>query len=312
MADGIRLPLVLKALGGMSVEAIARALLSKPETIKKRLTRSKKHLSSVKYEIPDDSELKSAIHRVHQCLYLMFNEGISTHYRDHENRRDICLSALRFLRLMLSENSNELSALRHTNNSVYSDSDTYALLALMHFHLARLDSRFDSSGQAIELNLQNRKLWDSNEIKIGAYAMASAMRLANGKPSVYLLEALIAFEHCRAKCFSKTDWPIIEQHYAALCSLSHSPLMQIAYAISLAHNRKFDKAVNILQGLSNGCGGELSQRVLASFAYVNALSGQVETAYSQAKQAKKQGLTDKEYACLIRQIEVSINVQSPV
>ena len=94
IADTYRLPLALKALCGLSVQAISRALLTKPETIKKRITRATAQLDGMLFEIPNDNEIDEALERVYQFLYLLFNEGISAHNPKPDSRNDICNAAL--------------------------------------------------------------------------------------------------------------------------------------------------------------------------------------------------------------------------
>lgn len=314
LPDNIRLPLVLKSLGGMSVEAIARALLVNPETIKKRLSRSKTLLSTAAYEIPANNALHAAISKVHQCLYLMFNEGLSAHHPNHQNRRDICLSAMRFLQLTLTSSTyfgasyhcdlpKEDVAKRKTPSLF--NADTYALLALMHLHLARLPARFDENGLAIELNLQDRHLWDIREVKHGAFCLGRALNMNRDKASEYLLEALISFEHSRASSFEKTDWSVIEQHYALLSEINPSPLVRLNHVISVGHTKKYTQAFTLLEAIDNKKNTHITQRILATKAYLYMLTGKVILANKFAALAKKEGLADRDYECLIRQINAA-------
>src|SRR5258706_14218433 len=45
--------------------------------------------------------------------------------------------------------------------------ETFALLALMHLHAARMTARQDSSGGLLLLEEQDRRLWDQQGVQIG-------------------------------------------------------------------------------------------------------------------------------------------------
>lgn len=80
--------------------------------------------------------------------------------------------------------------------------ETFALLALMHLHAARMPARQDGSGGLILLEEQDRALWDFREIQTGLEWLA---RSAEGETfSRYQPEAGIVAEHCLAPVFAET------------------------------------------------------------------------------------------------------------
>jgi RNA polymerase sigma-70 factor (ECF subfamily) len=70
---------------------------------------------------------------VHQVLYLLFNEGYSSSEGETAIRADLCEEAARLCHLLCS----------HTR---FRTPATHALMALMLFHAARLESRLDQRG----------------------------------------------------------------------------------------------------------------------------------------------------------------------
>ena len=124
-----RITLILKTLCGLSVPAIARALLTTEATINKRLYRTRAALRGVQFEIPGADDLPAARDTVHTALYLLFNEGhLST--ADKPILRELCRDAMLLTRLL-------------ADHPAIATSDTAALLALMCFNAARLESRLD-------------------------------------------------------------------------------------------------------------------------------------------------------------------------
>jgi RNA polymerase sigma-70 factor (ECF subfamily) len=286
-----RLPLALKTLCGMNVDAIARALLSKPETIKKRLTRAKRQLVEVQFEIPCDDELPAGLDRVHQCLYLLFNEGISAHNPNPASRNDICASALGFMRLIISEPR-------------FRNAESLSLTALMHLHYARLPSRFDIRGLPLTLMEQDRSTWLAPHLKLGMSLLQRALDSANSMPSVYLLEALIAFEHCRAKDFAQTQWQTIVQHYKVLLNINPSALNLLSAAVAMTEMGDGRDALALLDENEFIEYDAIKGHYFATLAYINWKRGQRETALAYADKARQAGLPQLDFNTLVRQIKV--------
>jgi RNA polymerase sigma-70 factor (ECF subfamily) len=95
---------------------------------------------------------------------------------------------------------------------VGADPHTFALLALMHSHLARLSSRVDGTGGLLLLEEQDRSRWDVQHVRVGTQWLA---RSADGDTfSRFCAEAAIAAEHCFAPTFRETRWREIVELYA--------------------------------------------------------------------------------------------------
>lgn len=282
-----RIPLALKALCGMSVDAIARALLSKPDTIKKRLTRAKQQLTGIQFEIPADEQLASSLDNVYLLLYLLFNEGISAHNPKPDSRVDVCASALGFMRLIIAQPR-------------FRCAESSALTALMHFHTARLASRFDLAGLPLTLAEQDRTAWLKPHLKLGMSLLQRALDDANQQPSRYLLEALIAFEHCRASSFAETNWQTIVQHYQALLAIDESVLHTVSAAVAFAHVGDSSTALALLDSESVAGQGAIQDRRYAAKSYIYWQIGQHHTAREWAEKAKEAGLPALDYETLIR------------
>src|SRR5205809_6280976 len=110
--------------------------------------------------------------------------------------------------------------------------ETFALLALMHFHAARLGARLDGMGGLLLLEEQDRSLWDRERMRLGAEWLA---RSATGEVfSRFHAEAGIAAEHGFAPSFAHTRWKEIVDLYAMLERIDPSPLHTMNRAIAVA------------------------------------------------------------------------------
>lgn len=230
-----RLTLILKTLCGLSVPAIARALLTTEAAVAKRLYRTRRSLEGVAFAFPASDALPAALGTVHQVLYLLFNEGyLST--GDQPVRRELCRDAVFLTKLLVD--TPELS-----------NSDTIALLALMCFGAARLDSRVDDRGRLIPLDRQDRSLWDQELIRQGfAYlARSSAMERVTGGP--YHFEAAIAARHCSAPTFADTDWISICNLYDRLLEVAPSPVTELNRAVAVSYRDGAAAALPLVEAI---------------------------------------------------------------
>jgi RNA polymerase sigma-70 factor (ECF subfamily) len=216
-----QLALTLKALCGFGNAEIARALLVSEEAVKKRLQRATRDLSEnqIALDPPVAGELARRLDSVHQVLYLLFNEGYSSSEGETAIRADLCEEAARLCHLLCSDPRFRAPA-------------THALMALMLFHAARLESRQDQRGSVLLLDEQDRGRWDQGLI---GHAQDFLARSAEGTViSAFHLEAAIACHHCTSRSFAETDWPAILRLYDALLTLQSSPVYLLNRAIVVA------------------------------------------------------------------------------
>src|SRR5262245_51222613 len=179
-----QITLILKTLCGFSVPAVARALLTTEATVNKRLYRTRQALRGVQFDLPVAHELAAARDTVHTALYLLFNEGyFST--TDKPILREMCRDATLLTQLL-------------ADHPAIATSDTMALLALMCFNAARLESRLDEDGRLVPLDEQDRSKWDAALIRTGYMYLARTSKMDAVTASRYHLEAAIAARHCSA------------------------------------------------------------------------------------------------------------------
>jgi RNA polymerase sigma factor (sigma-70 family) len=232
-----RIVLALKTLCGFSTAEIALRLFTSEANVHKRLQRARDALRDSTTDLisPPLDELQARLPSVHEVLYLLFNEGYLSVHAESAIRRDLCDEAIR-LATILAE---------HPVGGV---PETFALLALMHLHGARLAGRIDGAGGLLLLEEQDRGLWDQQQIRIGVEMLA---RSASGDHfSRYHAEAGIAAEHCFAPSFHETRWEEIAALYAMLEQISPSPLHTLNRAVAVAEWQGVDAALTLLDGMT--------------------------------------------------------------
>ena len=200
--------LTLRALGGLTTEEIARALLVSSETMKRRLTRAKGKIkdAGIPFEIPPDHVLPDRLAAVLAVVYLIFNEG-------YGGRIDLAAEAIRLGAALTQLMPDE--------------PEVQALLALMLIDDARRDARFDD-GELVLLRDQDRARWDTAKIERGRSLLDRALAL--GGRGQYVIQAAIASLHVD----ETQNWPEIAALYGELARLTRSPVVELNRAIAVA------------------------------------------------------------------------------
>lgn len=241
-----QLVLALKTLCGFSIQEIAVRLFTTEANIYKRLGRAR---SSLRKLPPYTGELTATqyskrLPSVNKVLYLLFTEGYLSSHTVQPIRKELCNEAIRLTTLL-------------AEHSIGRNSETYALLALMHLHSARMTARQDGSGGLLLLEEQNRNLWDQQGILVGLEWLAKS---ANGDNfTKYHAEAGIAAEHCLAPSFRETRWERIVEYYSMLEKIGPSALQKLNLAVAVAELQGPAKGLEILDGF------EPHSRLLGSY-----------------------------------------------
>jgi RNA polymerase sigma factor (sigma-70 family) len=233
-----QITLILKTLCSFSTSEIAKAFLTPEDTISKRLYRTKEFFRQNKIElkIPSPAEIKSRTNTVLNAVYLLFNEGYNSASADTLIRKDVMDEAIILCKL-LTENA-------HTQQP-----EVFALMALMCFHAARIDSRLSVQGEIILLAMQDRRKWNRQLIDEGNVYMNKAA--FGDEISTYHLEAAIAFEHCAAESFEQTNWKKILNYYDWLCTIAPSPVTELNKAVVVLQIEGAAVALQLLNNIND-------------------------------------------------------------
>jgi RNA polymerase sigma-70 factor (ECF subfamily) len=275
-----RLALALKTLCGFGTGEIAVRLFTTEANIHKRLARARERLRQfpVNTETPPLETLKSRLPSVYAVIYLLFNEGYLSAHQEHAIRRELCDEAIRLATLLAT-------------HPVGATPETFALLALMHLHAARLAARQDATGGLLLLEEQDRSCWDQEGIRLGIQWLA---RAANGESFTrYHAEAGIAAEHCLAPSFAETRWDEIADLYAMLERIDPSPLHTLNRAVAVAEWKGLDAALMLLKDLVPPSWLEGHYLWAAVLADLHRRAGHVELAGGYGEQALAAAPTDK-------------------
>lgn len=284
-----RLALALKTLCGFGTGEIAFRLFTTEANIHKRLARARERLRQfpVDTETPPLDTLKSRLPSVYAVIYLLFNEGYLSVDQEQAIRRELCDEAIRLATLLAT-------------HPVGATPETFALLALMHLHAARLTARQDASGGLLLLEEQDRSCWDQEGIRLGIQWLAYA---ANGEHFTrYHAEAGIAAEHCLAPSFAATRWGEIADLYAMLERIDPSPLHTLNRAVAVAEWKGPDAALVLLDDLVPPSWLEGYYLWSAVLADLHRRAGHLERAGCYREQALAAAPTDKVRAVLQRRL----------
>lgn len=232
-----QLVLALKTLCGFDVREIAERLFMTEANVYKRLGRARARLREVPLQAADltNAQLGSRLPAVQAILYTLFTEGYLSSHAAGAIRRELCDEARRLTQVLAAHPMGETPP-------------TFALLALMHLHGARMAARQDGSGGLLLLEEQDRSRWDAGEIQAGLSWLA---RAAEGPVfSRYHAEAGIAAEHCLAPSFAETRWERIVACYELLEQVAPSALHTLNRAVAVAEWRGAASGLAVLDGLA--------------------------------------------------------------
>ena len=239
--------LALQILCGFSIEEIANAFLTNPDTVKKRLQRGRAVLRNGNFQIKNLAEtaIRTRSENVLKTLYLLFNEGYFSKTNDQLIRKDLCSEAIRLTSIL-------------AGNALTNTPQTNALLALMYFQSSRFDARTDDLGEVVLLEDQDRSLWDNELIERGNNYLVNAF--TGDEISKYHLEAAIAYWHTT---------PTLEKKWENILTL-YNQLILIEYSPVTALNRAF--AFAKVYGTEEGI-QETEKLLLLSSSYYHSLLG---------------------------------------
>jgi len=231
LAPKVQVVITLKYVINFKVATIASLLGMTIDGVDKLLQRARQKIKEEKILLvpPAPQAMEQRLPIVHKIIYLIFNEGHTSVEGKTLLREELCEEALILNKAILDS---------HMGNI-----DSCALYALMLLNAARLKARFDENGELLDLEQQDRSLWNPELIQLGTYYFQQSK---GDRLSSYHFEAYIAYLHSTATSFADTDWKTIAQLYKHLLP---NPFAELNYAIALYYAGEPDSAFERLFAL---------------------------------------------------------------
>lgn len=228
-----RVALALRTLCGLSVQEIARALLTTEAAMAKRLVRARRKIAvaGIPFAIPDESDLPERLAGVAGVIHLVYTAGHAAS-GDAVVRADLCEEAVRLARLLA--------------DLVPKEPTVGGLLALLLLSEARRPARVDPNGDLVALADQRRTDWDHRLIDEGLAWLIRSLDQSDGQADPYQLQAAISACHAVAPSYEATDWQEIARLYELLASVHANPIVDINASVAIAETRGPAAAIDLL------------------------------------------------------------------
>ena len=216
--SGMRTPLILQTVLGLTAEDIAAAFLLPPATMGQRLVRAKARIrdAGIPFRVPDSAELSERLAAVLDAIYAAYTKGWSE--VADEAIPELADEAVWLGRLVASLLPDEPEA--------------KGMLALMLYTAARRAARRDAAGAYVPLERQDTRLWDQSLIARAENFMRQAN--ASGPSGRYQIEAAIQSAHVARRLTGIPNWPAVVALYDHLLALTGSPVVLLNRAIARA------------------------------------------------------------------------------
>lgn len=214
---GMRAPLILQTILGMTAIDIAAAFLVPAATMGQRLVRAKTRIrdAGIPFAVPEREDLAERLDAVLDAVYAAYTKGWS---EVGDTTPELAAEAIWLGQLLVA--------------LLPAEPEAKGMLALMLHTEARRPARRDPKGAYVPLEEQDTALWDRRLIATAERLLADANRA--GPSGRYQLEAAIQSAHAARRLQGATTWPAIVALYAHLERLTRSPVIVLNRAAALA------------------------------------------------------------------------------
>ncbi len=215
---GMRTPLILQTILGLTAQDIAAAFLIPPATMGQRLVRAKVRIreTGIPFAVPARTELAERLDAVLEAIYAAYAKGWGE--TDGPATPQLAGEAIWLGQLIVSLLPDEPEA--------------KGMLALMYYAEARRPARRDASGAYVPLDDQDTARWDMDGIEAAEDLLRSAS--AAGPSGRYQIEAAIQSAHTARRLSGRANWAAIVALYDHLLALTRSPVVALNRAAAVA------------------------------------------------------------------------------
>jgi RNA polymerase sigma-70 factor (ECF subfamily) len=231
---GMRAPLILQTVLGLTAQGIAATFLIAPATMGQRLVRAKARIrqTGIPFEIPASEQLPERLDAVLEAVYAAYAKGWAEF--GEAGSSPLAEEAIWLARLVAS--------------LLPEAPEAKGMLALMLFAEARRPARRDPGGTYVPLEEQDTGLWDFDLID-QAEALLRAANAA-GPSGRYQIEAAIQSAHTARRLHGADTWPAIVALYDHLLALTRSPVVALNRAVALAETAGPEAALAAVEELA--------------------------------------------------------------
>jgi len=231
---GMRAPLILQTILGMTAIDIAAAFLIPPATMGQRLVRAKNRIreAGIPFAVPDREELPERLEAVLDAIYAAYTKGWNE--LGDSITPELAEEAIWLGRLLVSLMPDQPEA--------------KGMLALMLYTAARNAARRDANGAYVPLDAQDTALWDTELLGLAENLLREASRA--GPSGRYQLEAAIQSAHTARRLGGVATWPAIVALYGHLLELTHSPVVALNRAAAVAEISGAEAALATIEALA--------------------------------------------------------------
>ncbi len=232
---GMRAPLILQTILGLTAIDIAAAFLIPPATMGQRLVRAKARIkeAGIPFAVPEREDLADRLDAVLEAIYAAYAKGW-TEIGDTAADR-LADEAIWLGRLVVSLLPDEAEA--------------KGMLALMLYAEARRPARRNAEGAYVPLEAQDVELWDEPQI-LSAEALLRSANATPGPTGRYQIEAAIQSAHVARRVTGRANWEAVVALYDVLLKLTHSPVALLNRVAALAETEGAEAALASLDAIA--------------------------------------------------------------
>lgn len=231
---GMRAPLILQTILGLTAIDIAAAFLIPPATMGQRLVRAKARIreAGIPFALPEREELPERLGEVLDAVYAAYTKGWADAGDAAPELADEAIWLGRLLVTLLPD-----------------EPEARGMLALMLYAEARRPARRDAAGAYVPLDRQDTVLWDHEMLGLAERLLREAS--AGGPSGRYQLEAAIQSAHTARRMTGADTWPAVVALYGHLERLTRSPVVTLNRAVALAETDGAEAALKLLDRLAD-------------------------------------------------------------